>query len=366
MEVQMEGFFSSFSIISDPRAANAQHDLMEVLFVALAAVLCGAKTCTEMALFGRSKEEALREVLELPHGIPSHDTFSSVFRRLDPAGFETAFRRFADAFRTGLPPGIIAVDGKVLRRAFIKGKRHAPQVMVSAWGAEMRMVLGSRAAPEGNEIKAVIELLQLVNIKGALVTADALHCHPAMAQTVTGHGADYVLCLKNNHKPLLDETEKFLSVTGLPQAETIEAAHGRKDIRRAVVAPLPVELAEKYKFPKLCAIGRIESIRETETGKKETAVRHFVLSRLLSPTELLHVVRTHWTIENSLHWVLDVVLDEDLARTRRDHGAKNLATLRRLALNIVRADESKGSIAGKIKQAGWNNTFLFKLLAHMR
>lgn len=362
----MEGFFSSFSIISDPRAANAQHDLMEVLFVALSAVLCGAKTCTEMALFGRSKEEALREVLKLPHGIPSHDTFSKLFRRLEPGVFETAFRRFTEAFRKGLPPGIVAVDGKVLRGAFTKGRRHAPQVMVSAWGAEMRMVLGSRAAPDGNEIKAVIELLQLVEVKGALVTADALHCHPAMAQVVVERGADYVLCLKNNHKHLLVEAEKYLSETSLPQAETVETAHGRKDLRRAVVAKLPRELAEKYKFPKLCAIGRIESVREAETGKTETTTRHFVLSRLLSPTELLHIVRTHWTIENSLHWVLDVVLDEDLARTRKNHGPKNLATLRRLALNIVRADTSKGSVTGKFKQAGWNNAFFFKLLAHMR
>jgi predicted transposase YbfD/YdcC len=363
----MEGFFACFSVIPDPRAANAQHDLMEVLFVALSAVLCGATTCTEMELFGQSKEEVLREVLELPRGIPSHDTFSGLFRRLDPKAFEEAFRRFADAFRKGLPPGVVAVDGKVMRRAFERGRRQAPQMMVSAWGAEMRMVLGSQAAPDGNETKAVIEMLQLLDVKGALVTADALHCHPAMVQAITARGADYVIGLKNNHWPLLAEAKKlFSSASDLPCVETTETSHGRKDSRRAVIVKAPKALAEKYGFPGLCAFGRIESIRDGETGRQETSVRHFVMSRALAPADLLRVVRAHWTIENGLHWILDVVLDEDLARTRRDHGARNLAILRRLALNIVRAEPSKGSLSGKIKKAGWNNAFLLKLLSHMR
>jgi predicted transposase YbfD/YdcC len=229
------------------------------------------------------------------------------------------------------------------------------------------MVLGSHAAPDGNETKAVIELLQLLDVKGALVTADALHCHPAMAETVTARGADYVIGLKNNHWPLVAEAEKlFASTRDLPSAETAEASHGRRDTRRATVVKTTKALAEKYRFPGLCAIGRIESIRDTGAGKQETSVRHFVMSRYLAPAELLRVVRAHWTIENGLHWVLDVVLDEDLARTRRDHGARNLALLRRLALNIARLEPSKGSLSGKIKKAGWNNAFLFKLIAHMR
>jgi len=362
----METFLSYFSALPDPRAQNAQHDLCEILFIAVAAMLCGAKTCTDMALFGRAKEEALREVLRLPHGIPSHDTFSGLFRRLDPDAFEAAFRRFAQSFGKGLPRGVVAVDGKALRRAFGKGQAHAPQIMVTAWASEMRMVLGSRAAPDGNEVKAVIELLRMLDVRGALVTADALHCHPVMAQTLIAQGADYILCLKGNHGPLLKSAVNLLEgVKDIPYAETREETHGRQDIRRAVVVPAPA-LAARHGFPGLAAIGRIESVRAVADGRAETAVRHFVLSRPLTPAELLRSVRAHWTIENGLHWVLDVTLDEDLARTRKDHGAKNLAFLRRFVLNILRADTSKGSLAGKIKHAGWNNHFLFSLLAHMR
>ena len=362
----MEAFLSYFSVVPDPRALNAQHELSEILFIALAAMLCGARTCTDMALFGRAKEDALREVLRLPHGIPSHDTFSGVFRRLDPDAFEKAFRRFAQNFGKGLPAGIVAVDGKAIRRAFDKGRAHAPQVMVTAWASELRMVLGSRAAPEGNETKAVIELLCMLDVKGAIVTADALHCHPAMAQTIREREADYVLCLKGNHGPLMKSAEQLLSGIKDPLcAETREETHGRKDIRRAVVAAAP-GLAKQHGFPGLAAIGRIESVRDSGNGVPERTTRHFVLSRLLTPAELLQTVRAHWTIENGLHWILDVTLDEDLARTRKDHGAKNLAFLRRFVLNILRADASRGSIAGKIKHAGWNNAFLFSLLAHMR
>jgi predicted transposase YbfD/YdcC len=362
----MEGFLSYFSVVPDPRALNAQHALTDILFIALAAMLCGAKTCTDMTLFGRAKEEALREILDLSHGIPSHDTFSGIFRRLDPEAFEASFRGFAAAFGKGLPPGVVAVDGKMLRRAYDRGKSHAPQVMVTAWASEMRMVLGSRSAPGGNETEAVMELLRTLDVKGAIVTADALHCHPAMAETVAACGADYVLCLKGNHGPLLKSARQLLAdAVHPPFAETCERAHGRKETRRAVVVPAQ-GLDERHGFRGLKAIGRIESLRDDGSGLIETAVRHFVLSRIVTPAELLRIVRAHWTIENSLHWVLDVTLDEDLARSRRDNSAKNLASLRRLVMNVLRTETSKTSLAGKIKHAGWNNQYLFKLLAHMR
>lgn len=363
----MEGFLSYFSMVPDPRASNTQHSLMEILFIALAGMLCGAKTCTDMASFGQAKADVLQEILDLPHGIPSHDTFSLVFRRLNPEAFEAAFRGFAAAFGKGLSPGGIAVDGKMLRRAYDKGKSHAPQVMVSAWACEMRMVLGSRSAPDGNETKAVMALLQTIDIKGAIVTADALHCHPAMAETITGCGADYVLGLKGNHGPLMKSAQALFEAADkdLHFTETSEQGHGRKESRRAFVIPAP-GLSEKHSFPGLKAIGRIESLRDTGAGSPEITVRHFVLSRSVTPADLLRIVRAHWTIENSLHWVLDVTLDEDLARSRRDNSAKNLAILRRMIMNILRTETSKSSLAGKLKRAGWNNAFLFKLLAHMR
>jgi predicted transposase YbfD/YdcC len=363
----MEHVMDVFAVLEDPRAANARHDLMEMLMIALAAVLCGATSCSEMATFGEAREEDLRQFLKLEHGIPSHDTFSKVFRHLDPDGFEKVFSEFMGRFNRVLTEQkVIAIDGKALRRAFEKGCRHAPQIMVTAWGSEMRMVLGCRGATDGNEVQAALDLLTMVDLKGAIVTADALHCRETMAEAVTRQGADYVLAIKGNQPSLQQEAERLLAAAkDRPYAETAERAHGRHEKRRAVVVE-DTGLTERLGFSKLCAVGRIDSCR-TIDGKREKAVRLYALSRPLEPAALLRVVRAHWSIENVQHWVLDVVLDEDLARNRKDHGARNLAVLRRMALNALRAEPSKISLRGKSKRAAWGNcSFLFNLLSHMR
>ena len=362
----MENITGFFRLVPDPRAANARHDLMELLFIALVSVLCGAKSCAEMAILGRLREKTLRELLVLKHGVPSHDTFSQVFRHLDPKAFEEAFRKFMAAFAEALGgEKVIAIDGKALRRSFEKGKQTAPQVMVTAWGSEMRMVLGCQGAPDGNEAKAAMELLLLVDIKGAIITADALHCHRQMAATIKERQGDYALALKGNQSGLLRDAEELLAQSKTKNfAETKESSHGRREERRAIVVPAAA-LALEHDFPGLCAIGKITSLREKD-GKTETTSHLYVLSRPLKPAQLLQVVRAHWGIENQQHWVLDVVMDEDLARNRRNHGARNLAVLRRLALNILRAEESKMPITHKIRHADWDNSFLFKLLGHMR
>ena len=362
----MENLSRIFSVVPDPRAANVRHDLVELMFIALAAVLCGAKSCAEMAIFGRLRERDLREILPLKHGIPSHDTFCHVFRRLDPKVFEEAFQKFMAAFAEAMGgEKIVAVDGKALRRAYDKGKAHAPRVMVTAWGADMRMVLGACEAEKGNEAQAAIDLLKLIDLKGAIVTGDALHCHRDMAATVKARQGDYVLALKGNQSGLMRDAEALLSsVKASDFAETKEQAHGRRETRRAIVIPAP-GLAEAHAFEGLCAIGEITSLREVD-GKKETAVHRYLLSRRLKPADLLHVVRSHWSIENQQHWVLDVVMNEDLARNRRDHSARNLALIRRLALNILRADPHKMPISHKIRHADWDKPFLFNLLGHMR
>ena len=362
----MENLSRIFGVVPDPRAANVSHELVELMFIALAAVLCGAKSCAEMAIFGRLRERDLKEILPLKHGVPSHDTFCQVFRRLDPHAFEGAFQTFMAAFAEGMGgEKIIAVDGKALRRAYEKGKAYAPRVMVTAWGAEMRMVLGACEAPDSNEAKAAIDLLKLIDLKGAIVTGDALHCHRDMAATVKARQGDYVLALKGNQSGLMRDAEALLAdVEALEFAETKESAHGRLETRRALVVPAP-DLAAKHAFEGLCAIGEITSSRTTN-GKTETAVHRYLLSRRLKPADLLHVVRAHWGIENQQHWVLDVVMSEDLTRNRRDHSARNLALLRRLALNILRADPHKMPITHKIRHADWDKPFLFNLLGHMR
>jgi predicted transposase YbfD/YdcC len=363
----MQQFASFFAVVPDPRAANARHIFSEILFIAIAAVLCGARTCSEMELFGEAKEPLLRRILELPYGIPSHDTFSALFRNLDPTAFVQAFGRFAATIGQALgTKGVVAIDGKAMRGAFEKGQRHAPRMLVTAWGAQTRLTLAARPVKDGNEAKAAIELLSLLDIKGATVTADALHCSREMAAGVIARGGDFVFTLKGNQGPLHAEAQALLDATAptAPSAETRDVAHGRAELRRAVVIAAPY-LAEKHSFPGLAAIGCIHGTRDID-GVCEEKMRLFALSRVLAPAELLRVVREHWGIETSLHWVLDVVLDEDRQRTRKDHGPDNLALLRRFVLNVLRQDKSKGSLTGKMKRAGWDDAFLFSLLAHMR
>lgn len=362
----MGNFISIFSDIEDPRADNARHKLLEVLFIALAAVLCGAESCSDMADFGEAKQGLLRRILGLEHGIPSHDTFSRVFRLLDPERFEAVFRRFMAAFAksSGLS-GVVAIDGKAVRGAFERGARTTPLHLVNVWAADQRLALAQRKAPGRNEVAGALEVVKLLSLQGCIVTADALHCHRAFAQAVLDSGGEYVLALKENQSALF--AEAFCAIETASRGERVEApvtSHGRVESRRAVVVA-DTRLAEAHEFPGIRAIGKIESLRRIE-GKEETLVRHFLLSRRLSAAKLLEVVRAHWTIENQLHWVLDVVFDEDGARNRKDHGPENLALLRKLALNILRAHPDKASLRRKVKRAGWDDAFLLSLFAQMR
>jgi predicted transposase YbfD/YdcC len=365
----MERFSECFSDVPDPRAENALHDLIELLFIALLATLCGAKGCCDIALFARTKENLLRTVLRLEHGIPSHDTFSRVFRMLDPDAFEKSFRRFmtvfAHAAKIKKPRGVIALDGKALRRAYERGRSHMPPIMVTAWSAQTRMALANTLAPGNNEAAAALQLIELLQLKGCVVTGDALHCHRAMANAVVQQGGDYVLTVKDNQPGLLRDAKAAIAAAERKGAKTIttaDARHGRRERRTALVASA-ADMAAKHDFPGLKAVARIRSKR----GKDRIVERYFLLTRRYSRNEVLRIVREHWTIENGLHWPLDVVLDEDLARHRKDNAPANLAVLRRLALNIARAHpDTKISLRGKFKRAGWDESFLFDMLANMR
>jgi predicted transposase YbfD/YdcC len=360
----MDRFLECFSEVPDPRAENALHDLTEMLFIALLATLCGAKGCCDIALFARTKEDLLRTVLVLKHGVPSHDTFSRVFRLLDPEGFEKSFRRFMKAFAEAAR-GVIALDGKALRRAYERGKSHMPPVMVTAWSAQTRMALANSLAPGNNEAAAALQLIELLQLKGCVVTGDALHCHREMAHAIVRQGGDYVLAVKNNQPSLRRDAKAAIAAAERKGATTIttkDTRHGRKERRTALVASAGV-MAEKHNFPGLKAVARIRSKR----GKDKIVERYFLLTRRYSRDQALRIVREHWTIENGLHWPLDVVLDEDLARHRKDNAPANLAVLRRLALNIARAHpDAKTSLRGKFKRAGWDESFLFDMLSHMR
>lgn len=363
----MDRFHECFGDLPDPRSDNSRHDLVEILFVALLASLCGATNCSEMEEFGCAKEPLLRRILTLRHGIPSHDTFSRVFRMLDPKAFETAFGRFMAAFAEGAkikaPRGVVALDGKALRRAYERGQSFMPRVMVTAWAAKTRMTLASTLAPDGNEAEAALQLIALLQLEGCVVTADALHCHRAMAEAITAKGGDYVLAVKANQPGLLRDAEAALAtVPAAGPVRTMDKAHDREETRTAVVVPA-AHMAVAHDFPGLAAVARVEGRRDTEAP----VVRTFLLSKRFPPEVLLRIVRDHWSIENGLHWALDVTLDEDLARTRKDNGPANLAVLRRLALNIARAHpDTKTSLRRKLLRAGWDEDFLFDLIRHMR
>lgn len=360
----MERFAECFCDVPDPRAKNALHELTEILFISLLATLCGAKGCCDIALFAETKEALLRTVLVLKHGIPSHDTFSRVFRMLDPQAFEKAFRRFMLAFAEATE-GVVALDGKALRRAYERGKSHMPPVMVTAWSAQTRMALANVLAPGNNEAAAALELINLLALKGCVVTADALHCHRAMASGIVERGGDYALAVKDNQPALLRDAKAIIaSAEGkrTKSATTKDARHGREETRTAFVVLAP-EMAKTHDFPGLKAVARIRSKR----GKEKAVERYFLLTHCYTGSELLRIVREHWSIENGLHWPLDVVLDEDLARNRKDNAPANLAVLRRLALNVARAHpDTKVSLRGKFKRAGWDESFLFDMLRHMR
>jgi len=366
----MQGLITIFREVRDPRDFNARHDLAAMLFIGLAATLCGAQTCVDIADFAAANEAELSQIVDLPHGAPSHDSFSRLFRLLDPEEMAEAFARFNAALRVGLglPPakGVVAVDGKSLRRGYERGRAFMPPLMISVWDAETRVSLASRHAPGGDEVAATLAALKSLILKGCIATGDALHCHPRMAKEVRARGGHYALKLKANHGPLFACALRAFAAADAggkpPSYEQIESGHGRQERRRASVIAAP---SDAPAFPDLAAFGRIETERTVE-GKLARGVHYVVLSKPLIAKRMLEVMRTHWSVENHLHWSLDVVFHEDDARTRKDYGPQNLAVLRRMAVDILRTHPDKRSLARKMKLAAWRKDFFYDLFAHMR
>ena len=364
----MDGFRECFSGVEDPRSGNARrHDLQDVLLIALCTVLCGGESCEDMADFAVEKEAFLREFLSLDNGLPSHDTFSRVFRALEPEQFRRCFRdfmaRFAETCR-----GVVAIDGKVLRRSFDTASAKSSLHMVSAWGCEQRLVLGQIATDaKSNEITAVPKLLEMLSLKGCIVTVDALNCQRNIARQIVDQDGDYALALKGNQGTLHDDVSRFLddpATEAITAHTTVDGDHGRIETRTSSISTSIDWLQEHHRWPGLEAIGKIVRTRETAT-KRTMETAYYLLSSPLSAERFGQVVRAHWAVENNLHWTLDVVMNEDQARNRLDNGPNNLAVLRHMALNILNIEKSKISNRRKIKRAGWSNAFLANLLAQI-
>ncbi len=355
--------------IPDPRVERTRlHSLEAVLVIAICAMLCGAESFEEMEDFGECKEEWLGTFLKLEHGIPSHDTFNRVFSSLDPKKFLECFLKWTQSLRKAVKEEIVAMDGKALRRAIKKGA--GPQCIVSAWAAENGLVLGQlKVKDKSNEITAVPQLLRVLELEGCIVTLDAMGCQKNIAREIQEADADYVLALKGNQGTMHQEIKSYLDegiargVAELAFVEKVDKGHGRLEIRRYWQSETIGWFSDRLQWEGLRSVGVVESIREID-GRKTMERRYYISSLSLEIERFARAVRGHWSIENQLHWVLDVNFGEDQSRARSGYAAENLATLRRLALNLIKSDKlkKKRSLRGRKKSAGWDNKYLLHLL----
>lgn len=370
----MGWFETCFKGLPDPRTGNAKrHDLLELLTIALTASICGADCCVDFADFGRDRAALFAEFLKLEGGLPSHDTFSRLFRLLDPTWFARCFGCFVERLG-GLGAGVLAIDGKTLRGSFDAAARQSALHVVTAFACERRLVLAQAAVTgKQNEILAARDVLTLLDITGMLVTADALHCNAATARLIIDRSADYLIALKGNRPAMSADVRRLFAAPPTPLAQhvSVEGDHGRIETRRHQVwhdvdwlTPTRSE-SDEAPLPGLAMVGMIEASVE-HAGTTSCERRYYVCSRRLTPQAFAKAAHTHWRIENSLHWVLDVCFDEDRARNRRDHGPQNLTTLRKLALNVLRLARPDLSIRRKRKRSGWSDEFARSILGQMR
>ncbi|MCK8788047.1 ISAs1 family transposase [Roseomonas sp. NAR14] len=365
----------AFEALPDPRCGNARrHNLLDMLVIALTAAVCGAESCVDFADFGRDREALFREFLELPGGPPSHDTYSRLFRLLDPAAFADCFAAFLDDLgKDG--PGVLAIDGKTLRRSFDRAARRSALHVVTAFAAEARVVVGQVAAgTRESEITAARQLLGLLDLDGVLVTGDALHCQGGTARLIREKGGDWLFALKDNRPSQRAEVAAwFADPLNRPDGEhvTFDAGHGRLEQRRHRVSHDIGWLLSERRYPGeaalqgLAMIGEVEA-RVTRDGLTSTTRRLYLASARLDAAAFARAVRAHWAIENSLHWVLDVGFDEDRARHRRDNAPENLAILRKLTLNLLQRTRPGISIRRKRLRAGWSDDFARSVIGQMR
>lgn len=365
----MKGLLVILEEVRDPRKENARHDLASILFIAVAATLCGEKTCVDFADFAEAHFETLHEIVALPHGPPSHDTFSRILRVLDPDELAVALNRFVSTMRRALGlrgPRTVAIDGKSLNGAYEKGKACLPALMVNVWDNETRLAIAAVRAPNRNEAGGALEALKSLVLKGATVTGDALYCRPDMAKACRDRKAHYAFKLKANNPALLKQVEESFAKRGANRSsfETTDRKHGRSEVRRASVIDL-FHLADED-WPGLASAIRVETRRTTADGKTQLRTRYMISDRRFTPQKALELFRQHWGIENKLHWKLDVIFEEDSSRTRKNYAPENLAVIRRIAHNILSAHPSDKSIRRKMKLASWSKDFFFDLFAHMQ
>lgn len=361
-----------FKELEEPREiGKVRHKLIDIITIAICAVVCGANDWVGVETFGKAKEEWLRSFLELPNGIPSHDTFNKVFNQLSAKQFQECFIKWVQNLIELTAGEVVAIDGKRLRRSYDRESGRGAIHMVSAWASENQMVLGQiKTEEKSNEITAIPELLKLLDIRGCIITIDAAGCQKAIAQDIIESGADYVLALKGNQGTLYQDVKDYFEYAlaknfdGIEYQyfETLDADHGRIETRRYWIVSNIDWLDHKEKWVKLTSIGMVESYRELK-GEVTVERRFYIASLDNNAERFARAARTHWCIENSLHWSLDVTFNEDYSRIRKDNGAENFAVLRHIALNLLKQDTSrKIGIENKRLNAALDPNYLFNIL----
>jgi len=365
-----------FAGLDDPRIDRSKlHKLLDIVVIAICAIICGADDWVAVEMFGNAKHEWLKEFLELPNGIPSHDTFGRVFGALDPEQFQSSFLNWMSAVSEVTQGQVVALDGKTLRRSHDKTLGKKAIVMVSAWATANGLVLGQRKVEEkSNEITAIPELLQALEISSCIITIDAMGCQKEIAADIVDQDADYILSLKENHSNLYADVELLFDDLEESQftayeydyERTINKGHGRIETRQCWTISDPEVL--RYlrgteEWEKLASVVKVQAERRT-LEKTTVEIRYYLASLEGNARRILDSTRAHWGIENSLHWVLDIAFREDECRVRKGFGAQNLATLRHIAVNLLKQEKTaKAGVKSKRLRSGWDEDYLLKVLS---
>ena len=360
-----------FVELTDPRRRKVIYPLINIVTIAICAVICSADDFVSIAEYGRKKRKWLAQFLDLRSGIPSHDRFNAILGAIKPAEFEACLLSWITALHEITAGQIVAIDGKTLRRSFDTASSKSAIHMVSAWATANQISLGQVVVDaKSNEITAIPQLLNILEIAGCLVTIDAMGCQTEIAQAILDAKADYVLAVKSNQRTLYDGLAWFFCYSGafnydgvpVSRHETQEKGHGRQETRTYFVCDVPDDLPDRHRWPKLSAIGMAvsETVRD---GKRCYEQRYYILSKKLSAKRFAAAVRSHWSIENRLHWQLDVTFQEDQSRLRRGHADANFSILRRTALSLLKNNHSlKVGVKNKRLAAGWDDSYLEQIL----
>ena len=363
-----------FSHLKDPRIERTKlHKLIDIITITICAVISGADTWVDIELYGETKYKWLKKFLELPNGIPSHDTFARVFANLDPEQLQQCFLKWIQSISKITFGEIVAIDGKTLRHSYNKSADKAAIHMVSAWATTNHLVLGQVKVDEkSNEITAIPKLLKVLDLTGCIVTIDAMGCQKEIIKQIITQNADYVITLKKNQGYLYDRVEKLFNTLSKDRFEKCiqndyyraESGHAREDARYYQMLSNVQDIVDPDgEWQNLNSIGFVDYLREEKNGKTTKERRYYISSLPNNAEVLAKAIRGHWGIENQLHWVLDVQFNEDDSRIRKDNAPENLAIIRQIALNLLKQEKTaKNGIKNKRKKAGWDNDYLLKVL----